>query len=237
MHTARILPGLIAVVALMIACGDDARGGDRTTSTTVAVPTTTGETVTTTGGAVELEQPAIWPAAEVRFETPVEAAASFVTNVLGVEPVLGEFTQGDSRSGEIQVFSPGESTPVSRGLLFLRQLGPNDGWFVIGGGQPQRHDQHPRDERQGCRGPAAHRGCRPGLREDRGGHRVPGRVHQRGLDQVITTGGASGTPEPYRVTVDLTGASPGDVIALLVRGDTGLETDPGEFGAIPVVVG
>ena len=102
----------------------------------MAVPTTTGETVTTTGGAVELEQPAIWPAAEVRFETPVEAAASFVTNVLGVEPVLGEFTQGDSRSGEIQVFSPGESTPVSRGLLFLRQLGPNDGWFVIGAANP-----------------------------------------------------------------------------------------------------
>ena len=56
------------------------------------------------------------------------------------------------------------------------------------------------------------------------------------FDQVITTGGAFETPEPYRATIDLTGASPGDVIALLVRGDTGLETDPGEFGAIPVVI-
>jgi len=38
------------------------------------------------------------------------------------------------------------------------------------------------------------------------------------------------------VTIDLSGAAPGDVITLLVRGDTGLETDPGEFGAIAVVI-
>jgi hypothetical protein len=56
------------------------------------------------------------------------------------------------------------------------------------------------------------------------------------LDQVITSGGAFETPEPYSVTIDLTAASPGDVITLLVRGDTGLATDPGEFGAIPVVI-
>jgi hypothetical protein len=42
---------------------------------------------------------------------------------------------------------------------------------------------------------------------------------------------------PYSVVLDLTGASSGDTVVLLVRGGTGLETDPGEFGAIPVVVG
>jgi hypothetical protein len=56
------------------------------------------------------------------------------------------------------------------------------------------------------------------------------------FDKVVATGGAFDTPEPYSATIDLTAASPGDVIALLVRGDTGLEMDPGEFGAIPVVV-
>jgi hypothetical protein len=56
------------------------------------------------------------------------------------------------------------------------------------------------------------------------------------LDQVVTTGGALETPEPFTVTLDVSGASPGDVVAVLVRGGTGLETDPGEFGALPVVI-
>jgi hypothetical protein len=56
------------------------------------------------------------------------------------------------------------------------------------------------------------------------------------LDQVITQGGAFETPEPFSVTLDLSAASPGDTIVLLVRGGAGLETDPGEFGAIPVVI-
>jgi len=35
---------------------------------------------------------------------------------------------------------------------------------------------------------------------------------------------------------DLSGATPRDTVVLLVRGGTGLETDPGDFGAIPVTV-
>jgi hypothetical protein len=38
------------------------------------------------------------------------------------------------------------------------------------------------------------------------------------------------------VTIDLTGAAAGAVITLLVHGDTGLENDPGEFGALAVVI-
>jgi hypothetical protein len=56
------------------------------------------------------------------------------------------------------------------------------------------------------------------------------------LDQEITQGGAFETPEPFTVSLDLSSASAGDVVTLLVRGGTGLETDPGEFGAIPVVI-
>lgn len=56
------------------------------------------------------------------------------------------------------------------------------------------------------------------------------------LDQVITSGGAFETPEPYSVTIDLSGAAAGCVVTLLVRGDTGLDTDPGEFGAIAVAI-
>ena len=54
------------------------------------------------------------------------------------------------------------------------------------------------------------------------------------LDQQITMGGASETPEPFSVTLDLSRASTGDTVMLLLRGGAGLETDPGDFGAIPV---
>ena len=39
------------------------------------------------------------------------------------------------------------------------------------------------------------------------------------------------------VTAEFTGVvRPGDTVTIVVRGSTGLETDPGDFGAIPVVV-
>ena len=41
---------------------------------------------------------------------------------------------------------------------------------------------------------------------------------------------------PFSTTLDLTGVAPGDTVTILVRGGTGLETDPGDFGAIPVVI-
>ena len=47
---------------------------------------------------------------------------------------------------------------------------------------------------------------------------------------------ATETPEPYTAELDLSGAAPGDVVMLLVRGGTGLEEDPGEFSAVPVTI-
>ena len=37
-------------------------------------------------------------------------------------------------------------------------------------------------------------------------------------------------------TFNLAGASPGDTIALIVRGDTGLGGDPGDFTSVPIVI-
>jgi hypothetical protein len=39
---------------------------------------------------------------------------------------------------------------------------------------------------------------------------------------------------PFSVTLDLSDAPSGATVVLLVRGGTGLETDPGEFAAIPL---
>lgn len=56
------------------------------------------------------------------------------------------------------------------------------------------------------------------------------------LAEQTTMGGSMETLEPFAVELDLSSAGPGDVVTLLVRGGVGLETDPGEFAAIPVVV-
>ena len=120
MRTVRLLPSFVAALALTaISCGDSE--GATTTVLTTTVPTTAVPTTT----AVNPTQPAIWPAGDSVFATPEAAAGDFVQVVLGVPPLLGDFQAGDSRSGEIEVFSPGEGSPVSRSVLFLRQLGPS----------------------------------------------------------------------------------------------------------------
>ena len=44
-------------------------------------------------------------------------------------------------------------------------------------------------------------------------------------------------PTPYTMTLDLTGVSAGTIVTIHVLGHSGLEIDPTEFAAIPVVVG
>ena len=45
------------------------------------------------------------------------------------------------------------------------------------------------------------------------------------------------TPGRFVVELDLSTADVGDVVAIVVRGGVGLETDPGETGAVAVVIG
>jgi hypothetical protein len=258
----RLLAVMGAMALLLAACGGDddegattTTGGDTTattaaddtttssgdgTTTTAADDTTTAsdDDTTTTSAGAGLEQPAIWPAADVVFTTPEAAAEDFVSSALGVPPELGEFQQGDSRSGEIEVFSPGEgdqATPVARGLLLLRQLGPESGWFVIAAVNDNASISSPASGAEVAAGSVAVEGAARGFEAN-----VVVRAFVAGdgtpLDEVITQGGAFETPEPFSVSVDLSGASAGDTVMLLVRGGTGLETDPGEFGAIPVVI-
>jgi len=241
MLTRRALPELIAAVALLVSCGDGSTAG---VSTTVSAATTTSETTTTavagptTAGVVTLEQPAIWPAADVAFETAEQVAADFVTHVLGVEPVLGTFQQGDSRSGEIEVFSPGEGagTRVRRGTLLLRQLGPDNGWFVMGAANDYASITSPGSMAVVPARPLIVEGVARGFEANVVVTAFLAGDAKAVLDSAITNGGAAETAEPYTAVIDLSGAAPGNVVALIVRGGAGLETDPGEFGAIPVVI-
>jgi hypothetical protein len=235
----RSATALIAVSLLaLVGCGDDDDEPDAGGTTTSTTPTTV-ETTTSTTAPTDLEQPAIWPAADVVFATPEQAAEDFVGEVLGVPPALGDFRQGDARSGEVDVLSPGEGdtpTSVVRSTLVLRQLGPDDGWFVIAA---QNDNARVTTPEPGAEVPGALVTVEGEARGFEASVVVSAFVAGDAatvLDDELTTGGALETPEPFSVALDISGAEPGDVVALLVRGGTGLETDPGEFGAIPVVI-
>lgn len=129
-----------AVVATLVltiaACGSDGSSPSTLARTTV----TTNEVTTTTpppslGSQVQSET-AVWPFADraQRFDDPVAAARSFAVDYLGfVDPVLSPFQSGDSRSGEVPI-RPRSDGPVT--TVFVRQLGPDDNWWVLGSMSP-----------------------------------------------------------------------------------------------------
>ncbi len=209
-----------------------------TTATTVpAVSTTTSTPATTTVPAQQ--QLAIWPASDVVFNTPEAAANDFLANVFGEGPVLGTFRAGDQRSGEIEVFATEGGTPIGdpRSLLLLRQLGPSNGWFVLAAVSDVASVTAPESMATVPAAPLTVEGVGTGFEATIVVSAfVAGRAATE-FDREIAMAGNFGEVLPYSVTLDLAKASPGDVVVLLVRGGTGLETDPGDFGAVPVVVG
>ncbi len=265
MRVSRVLVGMVAA-ALVAGCGDAA--GDHGSGAVARVDVVPSVSEPASGGVVEtpsdvgaravelpaaatvevrrpevqdLEQLVLWPTADVVFATPEEAAADFVREVLIAEgePELGEFQQGDARSGEITVFFPGESegaTPSERGLLALRQLGPDDGWFVIAASSIGASIVTPAASAEVAAGDLDVAGEARGFESTVVVSAFPAGDVGTLLDQEIASGGAFADVEPYSATLDLTGAAPGETVVILVQGDTGLASDPGDFAAIPVVV-
>lgn len=191
---------------------------------------------------VALDQPAIWPAPDVVFTTPEEAAADFVSEVLISEgdPELGAFQQGDARSGEIAVLFAGETgdldPPQEKGLLLLRQIGPTDGWYVIAATSDGVVIDTPAALDSVPLGTVTVSGQGRGFEGTLGVSAfAPGDLGAR-LDFEIGAGGAMADLEPYSVELDLSAAAEGDVVVILVHGDTGLGNDPSTFAAIPIVM-
>jgi len=120
----------IALTALaLIATSDD--DGDRDGSTGTTSVTTTPTSVPTTEPAVD-RSTAIWPAAgsSTRYADPVDAARAFAVSFLRFEaPVVGDFQQGDARSGEVAI-RPTTTGPIS--TIVLRQLSNESSWSVLG---------------------------------------------------------------------------------------------------------
>jgi len=184
-------------------------------------------------------QPAIWPAADVVFTTPEAAAADFLANVFGDGPALGAFMAGDSRSGEFEVFATVEGAPIgeARSVLFMRQLGPDDGWFVLAAGSDVATITTPASMATVPAGMLTVEGVGTGFEATIVVSAYVAGQPDSELDRVVAMAGNFGEVLPYTVSLDFSEATPGDVVMLLINGGAGLETDPGDFGAIPVVIG
>ncbi len=105
-----------------------------TSTTSTTTPPSTSSTSSSTSTTVDpaVFETAVWPWIEstTRYDDPVEAAKGFALDFLGFDQVFaGQYVAGDSRSGELEIrqFRAGPTTTV-----FVRQLGPDDTWWVLG---------------------------------------------------------------------------------------------------------
>jgi hypothetical protein len=102
------------------------------TTSTVAAITTTDVPATTQPTTGDLDV-ALWPSAtgSVGYTEPVALVNDFAEQIVGMpDPDVGPYRAGDSRSGEIEVRAEPGATLVT--TVLVRQLGPNDLWWVLG---------------------------------------------------------------------------------------------------------
>lgn len=131
---------VVAVAGVLVGANlaeDDPSTVDAPPTTTRDASTTTErEATTSTAPAGEGDDPAaaaIWPGASTsqRFDDPAAAARSFAVDLAGFpdDAIVGDFKEGDSRSGEVEVRAT-ERGPVT--TVLVRQLGDDGSWWVIG---------------------------------------------------------------------------------------------------------
>jgi hypothetical protein len=119
--------------------------------------------------------------------------------------------------------------------LQLGRLGTHEGWFVLAATSSGVSITSPGPGSTVAAGPLTVQGLGRGFESTLTVRALIASDGGARLDlQIAMTDWA--TPVPYSVTLDLSSAAPGDVVSLIALGDTGLETDPSEFAAIPVVV-
>lgn len=215
--------GLIAVVAvlLVLAVGGLvwwllASGDDEETATTVATTTTTEATTTTEPTTTEAptttaefrelsdgeRATAIFPDPESsqRFDDPVAATLAFVTELVGFsDPLLGEFAQGDARSGEVEVRSTPDG-PVT--VVAVRQLGEASTWWVVAADTEEIVVDTPAPG-EAVTSPMALAGRATAFEGT-----VEVRLHRDGqlepIATAVVTGGAEGELQPYRGELEFT---------------------------------
>ena len=130
---------LVAALVAVLVWPDDGEDAVTAPTTTEAPEPTATETTTPTTESPTTAAPApvdtstaVFPYAsgDVRYDDPVAAARGFAVDFVGfTDPLVGEFMQGDARSGEVEV-RPVADGPVT--TVFVRQLGDEGTWWVLG---------------------------------------------------------------------------------------------------------
>jgi hypothetical protein len=132
-HRQLALAATVLALSLgVMGCGSRSSSSSHTTTTIgpgSATSTTSKSTTRPTSSATDT---AVWPFVtdSTRYRDPVQAARGFALEYLGfVDPVVGAFMQGDSRSGEV-VIRPSSTGPET--TVMVRKLGPDETWWVLG---------------------------------------------------------------------------------------------------------
>jgi hypothetical protein len=129
---------VLATPLIAAGCGSSSSTGTGGSTTT----SSSGSTSTTAPSATPTDT-AVWPFAKdsIRYNGPVEAAKGFAVKYLGfVDPVVGAFVGGDSRSGEVSIRA-NDSGPQT--TMMVRKLAPDDTWWVLGASTPNLQLQSP----------------------------------------------------------------------------------------------
>jgi hypothetical protein len=237
---------VVAAVSLLASCGS---GEHLTTdaATDLSIESRDGEPIRAAAGprpatpvqSAELEQAAVWPAADVVFGTPEQAADDLVVAMFGDPPelTLSEFRPGDSRSGEIDVlfFAEGVTSPQVTSTLLIRKLGPRDGWFVLAAVVESVTITSPESGASIPPGPVTVEGLGKGHETTIHVNAFAAGNADPPLDEAFTSGGLR-EPAPYSATLDLTSA-PSGVTTIMAAGDSGLSRYAQPFTLIPVNIG
>jgi hypothetical protein len=153
--------------------------------------------------------------------------------------VLGAFQAGDARSGEIEVFATEDGVNAvgqASSTLIMRQLGPDEGWFVLAAVSSLATIDVPSSGATVAAVPLDVSGVATGFEATIVVTAYTVGATDPPLDSQVVMAGTFGDPQPYATSLDLGAATPGDTIVLMVRGGVGLEFDPGDFSAIPVLI-
>jgi hypothetical protein len=142
--TVVVVAALLAVLGVFLLRDDsDEVVGDASTTTTSSPATTTASRGTDAPAATTTPtritdgeaSRAVWPDPDgtVRYNDPVDVARAFAEELAGfTDPIVGDFMEGDSRSGEVEVRAA-RNGPVS--TVLVRRF-TDDTWWVLGSTTP-----------------------------------------------------------------------------------------------------
>ena len=151
----------------------------------------------------------------------------------GHRATLGEFQQGDSQSGEIEVLRPNEGGGTANVASTLLLRLDEGGYQVIGAVSPNVTIDSPENGGHVGAAPTTVSGVGRGFEATLVATAF---VDGEEIATAIGTGGAQAEPVPYEIELDLTTAPSGSEVVIVVAGGVGLEGDPGEFSAVRVTV-